>query len=412
MPLERRTTMPPPLFGVLFAPAGLSEGFVSVALGYVLSQRGVGLPVIAGLVGLRLLPNTWAFLAGPLIDSCLTSVRWYIISIVALAFCSVGFAFFPIQLASSAAYGALCLLSGITSTLSCSAASATLALTTPNAVRGACAGWRQAGNFIGFCFGGGGALWLATHAGGLRTAGLVVAMLYLLCMFPLLVVRVPAPVAPRGAGVVVAARSAIGSLWKLLRTRIGILAVLAVMLPAGLGVAAYLLPAVAGDWHASADVVATATGALAGLASVPGCIIAGYLCDRFSRRTVYLWCALLASVAEGLMAYAPHTPTGFVALVLVTSAVTGLAYGSVSAVIYEQLQQAGAATVYGVLSSLCNLPVILVTMILGVVQTRGGSTAMLLVEACLGVVAVVIYTVLVILWRPAASGAAAQCAAI
>ncbi len=74
--MRQRTTMPPPLFGVLFVPSGMCQGFVSVVLGYVLSQHGVAVTVIAGLVSLRLLPETWSFLAGPLIDSCLTCVRW------------------------------------------------------------------------------------------------------------------------------------------------------------------------------------------------------------------------------------------------------------------------------------------------------------------------------------------------
>jgi hypothetical protein len=48
---ERRRSMPPALFGVLFLPSGMSQGFVTVALGYELAQRGLSVNVIAGLVG-------------------------------------------------------------------------------------------------------------------------------------------------------------------------------------------------------------------------------------------------------------------------------------------------------------------------------------------------------------------------
>jgi MFS family permease len=398
--------MPPPLFGVLFVPTGKSQGFVSVVLGYVLSQHGVGVAVIAGLVSLRMLPDTWSFLAGPLIDSCLSCVRWYILSIAGLVLCSVGFAYAPLEAADSALFAALCLASGIGSVLSTSSASASLALTTTNAVRGACAGWRQAGYLGGMGLGGGGALWLASHAGGLRTAALAVAMMYLICLFPFLIVKVPTAI--RVSTVAVAAKEALGALWKLLRTRPGILAVIAVTLPTGLGAAAYLLPAVAGDWHASADVVATVTGVLSGLASIPGCVTSGYLCDRFPRRTVYLWCALAAATAEGIMAFAPHVPAGFAAMVLVNAAFTGLAYGSVTAIIFERLEVTGAATVCGVLSSLCILPVVVVTMIIGAIQARAGSTAMLLTEAGLGVVSVAFYAALVTAWRPSAEASTLQ----
>jgi MFS family permease len=401
--------MPPPLFGVLFVPSGMCQGFVSVVLGYVLSQHGVAVAVIAGLVSLRLLPETWAFLAGPLIDSCLTCVRWYILSIVALVVCFVGFAFFPLEAADSLRFGALCLASGITSVLSTSAASAALPLTTTKAVRGACAGWRQTGMLGGMGLGGGGALWLASHAGGLPTAALISAGVYLLCMFPFLIVKVPA--ATRGESAAAAGREAVMALWKLLRGRPGILAAITATLPAGLGAAAYLMPAVAGDWHASADVVATVTGALSGIACIPGCITSGYLCDRFQCLTVYIWCALAGAVAEGLVALAPHTAAGFAAIVLVNSAFTGLAYGSVVAVIYDRLESVGAATVSGVLGSLSNLPVLVVTMIIGAVQTRAGSTAMLFTEAGLGVVSIALLTVLVLAWRPRTVDALLQTAA-
>jgi hypothetical protein len=119
--------------------------------------------------------------------------------------------------------GALCLASGIASVLSASAASAVLALTTTDVVRGACAGWRQTGWLGGIGLGGGGALWLATHAGGMRTAALVRQSVYLLCMFPFLIVQVPSRasrVSRRRA-----AREALGALWKFIADPAGILAV-------------------------------------------------------------------------------------------------------------------------------------------------------------------------------------------
>jgi predicted MFS family arabinose efflux permease len=334
--------MPPPLVGVLCLPSGMSQGFVSVTLGYVLAQHGVGVDVIARIVGLELLPWTWSFLFGPLIDMSFTAVRWYVASIFGLALCAVGFALVPPQGSDTSV--------------------------------------------------------LATHAGGLRVAAFVLAAASLACIWPLLLVKVPA--SARGAGVVPAARESIAALWELLRTRTGVLAAVAVTLPAGLGAAAYLLPSVAGDWHASADFVAAVTGALSGFASIPGCITGGYLCDRFPRRTVYMGCALIAAIGEGLFAFAPHTPAWFAALVLVGAALTGLAYGSVTAVYFELLESRGAATVGGVLGSLCSLPVVIVTMLIGTVQVRYGSKAMLLVEAGLGVLSVACYAVLVRALRP------------
>src|SRR5437870_4322534 len=81
-----------------------------------------------------------------------------------------------------------------------------------------------------------------------------------------------------------------------------------------LGAASNLFGAIAGDWRASADLVAVVTGMLGGLASVPGCIFGGYLCDRFPRRTFYIFAALANAGGEVLMALAPHTPFWFAAM--------------------------------------------------------------------------------------------------
>jgi MFS family permease len=382
----------------LILPSGMSQGFVTVTLGYVLAQSGLSVGIIAGLVGFRLLPETWAFLSGPVIDAALTPVRWYVLFVGVLAMCALGFAFAPLHAADTSLLALLCLGTGVGSVMSTSAASAAMALTTTNKVRGACAGWRQCGYLGGIGLGGGAGLWLATHGGGIRAAALALALASLLCLWPFLIVQVPA--APRSAGVVKGARDALAALWQLLRDRSGVLAVVAVTLPAGLGAAANLMPAVADDWHASANLVAAVTGVLGGLASIPGCITSGYLCDRFARRTVYIWCAFIAAVGEGMMAFAPRDAWAFAAIVLLSSALTGLAYGSVTAVIYDRLRSVGAATVNGVLGSLANLPVVVVTMLIGGVQARHGSTAMLLAEAGLGVASVGLYAVLVSVWRP------------
>jgi MFS transporter, PAT family, beta-lactamase induction signal transducer AmpG len=320
-----------------------------------------------------------------------------------LALCAVGFALAPLQASDMSLLGALCLASGIAANLAAAVVNGVLALTTSKAVRGSCAGWRQTGYLGGLGLGGGAGLWLASHAGGVRVAALTLAIVSLACTFPFLVVEVSAT--PRGAGVAAAGREALVALWTLMRTRAGVLAAVAVTIPAGLGAAGYLLPSVAGDWHASADFVASVTGALAGFASIPGCITSGYLCDRFARRTVYMWCALVAAIGEGVMAFAPHTPPWFAALVLVGSAFTGLAYGSVTAVVFEQLGSVGAATVGGVLGSLANIPVVLVTLLIGAIQVRHGSRAMLLVEAGLGVASVAGYAALVSHLRPEAAPA-------
>jgi MFS family permease len=164
---------------------------------------------------------------------------------------------------------------------------------------------------------------------------------------------------------------------------------------------------VSGDWSASADLVAMVTGLLSGVAAIPGCIAAGYLCDRFPRLNVFVASALACAIGEAALALAPHTPRMFAVLGLTNCALTGLAYGSVTAVIYDRLGAVGAATVGGVFASLSNLPVVLVTMLIGAVQVRHGSSAMLLVEAGLGAASLLLFVLIVSAWRPAVEPTAA-----
>jgi|SRR5215471_10631183 len=55
----------PPLFMLLYAPSGISQGWIAVTLSFLLAQQGVRVTAIAGLLSLNLLPLTWKFLLGP-----------------------------------------------------------------------------------------------------------------------------------------------------------------------------------------------------------------------------------------------------------------------------------------------------------------------------------------------------------
>ena len=390
--------LPAPLYGVVFLPGGLVRGFVTITLGYVLAQRAVSVAAIAGVVGLTLLPETWKFLMGPVVDMSLTSRRWYLICVLVTAAGFLAMAFAPLNAAGMPLIAVVAFAMGAASTAAGSSATAAMAQTTPIEHRGAVAGWLQTGNLGGVGVAGGLGLWIAGHAGGPRVAALTLALISLLCALPLLHMRIPKR--PRGVRLAVQASGLGRAIWTLARTRHGVLAVLAVTLPAALGAATNLLPAAAGSWRVSADLVALVTGVLGGLASVPGCIVGGYLCDRFPRRTVYMWGAMVCAAGEALMAVAPHTPSMFAVFVLGNALLLGVAWAAVSAVIFECLGAAGAATVAAILSSLCNLPVVVVTVLVGWVQTRYGSSAMLLTEAGLGALSVAGYAALAWLWRP------------
>lgn len=395
--------IPPFLFGVLTLPVGLGRGFVTVTLAYLLAHNGVSVAAIAAMVSLFVIPEVWKFLIGPALDLTLSPTRWYAITITVGAAILATFAVIPLTPAAMPLLSGLAFLFNCAFTAAGSSATAAMALTTPQRRRGAVAAWSQAANLGGAGLGGGLGLWLANHAGGQQTATLCLAAVCLLCLLPLLRLRAPRPT--RGQPILRQGADLGRTLWALVRTREGVLAVLAVSLPAALGAATSLLAAVASDWRASADMVALVLGAVSGLATLPGCILGGYLCDLFPRRTVYVLTSMGCGLCEMAMAVGPHTPAAFAVFVILNAVLLGSAWAAVSAVIYEQLGARAAATLAAVLSSCANLPVAVVTAIVGRVQTSHGSAAMLMVEGGLGVASMLAYALLAWLWRPAGASA-------
>ena len=293
----------PFLFAFLSLPGGMAQGFITVSLSYLLRHNGVSVAAIAGLVGLHLLPQTWRFLIGPAVDMSLSTPRWYLICIAATIACFAALALTPLTVTTMPLLSALALAMGVAIAASAASIAAIIAGTMPDARRGAVAGWVNTGNLGGVGLGGGAGLWLAVHAGGPSVAALVLAAISLACALPALWVRTSAR--RRGASIIIQTSGLGRDLWALLRTRKGALAGVVVTIPACLGAASNLFAAVAGDWRASADLVAVVTGVLGGLVTVPGCVLGGYLCDRFPRRVVYVWACLACAAGEAAMAWAP-----------------------------------------------------------------------------------------------------------
>lgn len=387
----------PVLYGVLNLSHGIAQGLVTVTLAYVLAQRGFSVASIAGLESLWFLPLACRVVIAPVLDLSLTPTKWCVICIAALSGGMLAFNFVRLEA------GYLLLIATLILTMSAAAAAATIclcaamALTTPSARRGAVAGWMTAGNLGGTGLGGGLGLWVTVHAGGLSVATLAMALVSLASALPLVLFRLPA----RRPATGLPGQSAvlIGALVGLARSRDGVLAMIMAILPVGLGAAAGLMPAVAGDWRASADLVAGVTGVLGGLVVIPGAIVGGYICDRFPRRPTYIWVTFAYAVAEVANALAPHSPETFTVFVLLNAFLFGMAFAALSAVILDCLGLAAPGTVSALLTSMGNIPNVAGLALIGLVQTRYGSTAMLLAEAGVAAIFLALYASLTVFWR-------------
>ncbi len=420
----------PVLFLVLFLPLGISNGYVVVTLAYLMAVSGIGVDAIATLAAWSLAPQTWKVLGGPLVDTTLSNKSWYAISAVVTGVLMIATAIVPLTLPNIALITVLVFAFSTATGFNALAADSIMAHATKPEEKGRAGGWSQAGNLGGSGIGGGAGLWLSQHAnpGWLDHAGRWLTQHTSLAGFSeaglwLSQHVTAAGVAGTSLGLLVAFSCAalpfaheppaghrgdsfghslvnVGKdAWSLMRSRVGLLAIVAMSLPISVAAMTNLWSAVAGDWHASADWVALVNGALGGVISMAGCIIGGWLCDKMDRRTAFNVFSLTVCVCAAGMAFAPRTQDMFIYFVCVYMFLTGFCYAAFGAVVLEAIGKGAAATKYNLLASLANVPIIYLTKIDGWAHTAWGSTGMLLTEALVPIAGTLIFVAFAVFTR-------------
>lgn len=394
--------VPPWRWGLLNLPFGVTSGFVSVTLAYVLSQAGLPDSTVAGLVALNLLPQAWKFFWSPLADITLTRKRWYTIGNLISTATILGIAFTPIEAKSLPVLRALVFANALAITVVGMAVEGLMAHATSPAERGRAAGWFQAGNLGGSGVGGGVALLIAEHV-STEVAFIVVAALLGSCQFGWRLV----PEAPhlrldgsargrfRAAFVVVAT-----DVWSMVASRRGVIAVFLVFLPIGSSAAVGLFSPMARTWGASGELVAITTGLLGGGAAVVGCLAGGWLSDRIGRRNAYILSGLIMAAVAAGMALAPHNPTTYATFVLLYQLGSGVAYGCFTGFVLAVIGQGAVATKYNALASLSNIPIWYMTLVDGWASDRYGQVNMLYVDGLSEIAGVVVLLILIAAVRP------------
>jgi PAT family beta-lactamase induction signal transducer AmpG len=380
----------PSVFLFLIVPFGAMGGYLSVAIGYQLTQAGVSVEEVAALIAASYIPQTWKFLWAPVADTTLSRKTWYLLAglVSALGIFVTGAV--PADAASLPRLYAAVLISMVASTFLAMATESLMVYNTPPELQGRAGGWFQAGNLGGNGLGGGAGLWLAQTLPDPWMAAAAIAVACALCCAALWFVPEPPPLARTGhyGRMLVAV---LKDLWRVVRERAGILALLICFLPIGSGAAANLWSAVADDWHASANTVALATGVFSGIVSALGCIFGGYGADKMDRKTAYVLYGLLMAISTVAMALAPRTETMYVVFTLIYAFIQGLTYAGFTAVVLETIGLGAAATKYNLYASLSNMPIAYMTLVDGWAHTRWGAAGLLNVEAAFGVVGIVVF---------------------
>lgn len=387
---DGRKAAHPIAFLVLYLPFGASSGFGTVTLAYLLHQHGVSVLQVAALIAMNVLPNTWKVLWAPLIDTTLSARRWYAIGIGVTAIAFLVMALTPLRPSSMPLLDGMSFALGLASTVSAMAAERFMAYGTTDAQKGRAGGWSQAGALGGSGLGGGLGLWLVVHTGQPWSAGVALAVLSLVCI--LMALRIPDP--PRTAdehGYVATLKATGRDVVNLGLSRIGLMAIFICLLPLGTGAAANLWSSVAGDWGVGTDEVELVAGVLNGVLTIIGALCGGYVCDRMDRKSAYALFGVISALAAIAMALGPRSPAAFLIFASAYYLALGACFAGYGALTLEAIGRGAAATKYNLISSVANVPILLMVLADGQAQKRFGSGGMLLTEAACAIAAAALY---------------------
>jgi MFS family permease len=380
----------PFLFTILILPMGVSAGYVSVTLGYLLSQAGVSVEKIAALVAATLLPHILKFLWAPLVDTTFSFKKWYWVGSIVSALGIIATGILPLKESSLPHLTIIVFSCNLAVTFLCMATEGLMAYDVPEELKGRAGGFFQAGNLGGAGIGGGIGLILAQRLSAPWMVGVVLGAICFLCCLALFFFKDPKTTIQEEK-MSKTYENLFKDVWFTIKTKSGMLALLLCFLTLGTGAASNLWSAVAKDWNASADTVALVTGIMGGLLSAVGCMLGGWICDRMNSRNAYLMFGIIAASSAVGMAYCPKTEIMFIGWTSVYAIATGLCYAGFTAFTLEAIGKGAAATKYNIFAALSNSPIYLMTYVGGIAYTHFGTKGMLNTEALFAVGAVLLF---------------------
>jgi MFS family permease len=380
----------------LLMPAGISFGFAMVTFPFVLKEHGFAVATIGYITALGASANLYRFLWAPVVDTTLSLKKWYILGVLISAISLITFLFIPLDQKHISMLVVVTFISQVAATFIMSPVSAFMAKYVPVKEKGRAAGWFQSGNLGGMGLGGGAGIWIASQYNfTLAVIALAVAGLASL----LLLWQLPQSPAARESSFA-KQFNAIGlDLKELLRSPVTLFVICLIFSPIGSGAASNLWSSVASDWKVGPETVALMTGTLSGLTGILGCVIGGWITDKWNRWIGYFGGGVLAAVITLLM-MTDFSPLSYNAGVLAYSFAIGIVNAGFSALLLFALGSKGlVSTKYSLMSSIGNLPVVYMTAIDGWLHDTYNIKMMLLGESVIGIIFVILYVIILKIFR-------------
>jgi MFS family permease len=402
----------PAIFAPLFAPFGISAGYVTVTLAFLLREAGLPVALVAAVTALSVLPQTPKMLWAPLVDTIGSPKLWYGLGAGICGACMLAMSVLPMTRAELPVFSALIIISSVASTFVSMSSEIFMANYLVEGQRGRASGWSQVGNLGGSGIGGGVGLLIAEHVDAQWVSGAVLAVVCLACWAGVLLMpshrrEVRARESEGwGQGVVhylAGLWQVVVDVWKVVSSRLGFLALVIMLLPIASGGLPF--SAVAGEWDAGANLVAAVNGLAGGVAAAIGALVGGYVYDRMDNKLAYCLFGILVGLVAVGMGYAPRTPMMFAVFVLGYQFMLGGGYAGYVAIILEAIGKKSAATNFNVMAAIANVPIWAMTTFDGWVHDKYGTVAMFWGELALPAATIAMFSLLVVatrrLWRTA-----------
>ncbi len=379
----------PSIFMFLYLPFGVLSGYVTVTLGYLLTNAGIPLVQVAPIVSIGLLPNILKFLWAPLIDTTLTVKKWYLLTNVLTAIGIMIIGILPLQTGYLTTITLIVLFTNVANSFIAMTTESLVAHDVPDNLKGRAGGWLQAGNLGGLGLGGGAGLWLADKISPFAGAA-IIAIAILLCSFGLIFLSEP-PSFIKEKSYLKTIRNLNRDIWSLLKSRMGFLALILCFLPIGSGAASNLWSAISKDWGASANTVALIVGVVGGVLSAIGCLTGGWISDLMDRKKAYILFGMVQALCALGMAFSPRTQEMFILWTSLYAVSTGLTYAGFSAFVLEAIGKGAAATKYNVFASLSNAPIYYMIFVDEWAHGKWSAFGMLIGEVIMAIIGIVLF---------------------
>ena len=382
----------PSIFLLLNLPFGMTGGYITVVVPYLVTRAGLPVLMAASIVAIGLAPKAGKFFWAPLADIGLTLKKWYVIGAATASGMLLLQGLMPLTRTTVPFVAAALFIAELGSSLLSPSLGALMAEAMPDNLKGQAAGWYQLGGKVGAGAGGGIGLWLAVHATP-AAPGLVLGLACLGCITGLRFLNEPER--HLSAYALDRVKQIARELWQLLKSREGLVVAALAVSPIGISGVDNFWSGIAREWGVSAGTIVLVTGFGRAAIAGAGCLLAGWWADRADRRVVYLATGAFLAAAGIALALTPHVPGVFVVGTLTQKLFIGMSDAALSALILAVIGRSAAATKYTVLAALGNIGELYMTVTSGWIHDRWSTAIMLIVESvaallCIGVAAVVL----------------------